>query len=512
MNVIVVLFDTMRIDHLSCYGAEQASNGLNEKIRTPHLDRFAKQSVRFTNGLIGSFPCMPARRELWTGRYEFPWRGWGPLEDNDFDFIDFLRSSGCITQLISDHYHLLERDAGNYHFGFSGWDMIRGQEHDPYITEPLADGTKAGIDHRTSGAWYLHQKNKRGGRRDEESLYAPRVFRKACSWLERNADRKTRRDKPFFLMVESFDPHEPWDPPLHRIERFDPGFEGKRPHSPVYGASSRFTDDELRHIRALYAAELTMVDTWFGRLLDQIDALDLWDDTMIVATTDHGFFLGEHGLVGKPDLIPLYNEMSRIPFMMYHPDAKRGTESNELVQLVDVFPTIVDALGLDLTFGRSDEFVAGKEARKTWEGVQSKPPHGISLMPALLGREPSKSREIAVTGKFGDILRVSDGKWSLYVVPDGDAPLYWHGRREPGRTFAGRRGAFDQVKERYPIQYPVIRKENELYHIASDPGETDNLIVKERSTAHRLRKQLAKWFTAIDAPKETLVRYGVSEL
>jgi arylsulfatase A-like enzyme len=327
MNVIVVLLDTLRRDHLSCYGTGNASRFLHEPIKTPHFDRFSERAMTFTEAHLGSFPCMPARRDLWTGRIGFPWRGWGPLEDNDLDFIDLLRSSGWINMLISDHYHLLGRDAGNYHFGFNGWDMIRGQEHDPYVTEPLQDGTKADLDHLTSGAWYLHQKNKRGESRDEEHLFAPRVFRRASSWLERNAAPSVRSEKPFLLMVECFDPHEPWDPPSFRTERFDPGYKGKQPHSPVYGDSNRFSREEMRQMRALYAAELTMADHWFGRFLDRVDQLGLWDDTMLIVTTDHGFFLGEHGLVGKPELVPLYNEISHIPFMVYHPDMPSGGRS-----------------------------------------------------------------------------------------------------------------------------------------------------------------------------------------
>lgn len=509
-NVVVILMDTLRRDHLSCYGTERASKGLANAIRTPNLDRFARRGTVFEQAFLGSFPCMPARRDLWTGRYEFPWRSWGPLEDYDLDFINLLRSYGWINMLVSDHYHLLERDAGNYHFGFNGWEMIRGQEHDPYVTEPLEDGTKVKLDHGTSGAWYLHQKNKRGERRPEEGLYAPRVFRRASAWLERNATPEIRKNKPFFLMVECFDPHEPWDPPPHYVEQFDPGYSGKRPHSPVYGSADRFSEEELRQMRALYAGELTMVDQWFGRFLEKADQLNLWKDTLMIVTTDHGFFLGEHNLVGKPELVPLYAEMSHIPFMVYHPDCQPSQRSLELVQLVDLFPTVLESIGLSLPKKTYDEMIPGQGHRKAWEGIRDDrlPLHGKSLLPLIRG-EKHVTREIAVTGKFGDVIRICDGEWSLYLMPKANEPLYWYGSREPGRTFAGRRGKFDSEKERYLMDYPSAKYENALYNLTTDPDESTNVIQDQSEHHNRLERLFAGWLKEIEAPSEVAVRYGV---
>src|SRR5690625_814902 len=190
-----MIIDTVRRDHLSCYGTNKSSQYLAQKIKTPNLDKFAEKGTVFEQAYLGSFPCIPARRDLWTGRYEFPWRGWGALEDNDLDYVDYLRSCGMMNMLVSDHYHLLERDAGNYHFGFNGWDMIRGQEYDPYVTAPLEDGTRESLDHLTSGAWYLHQKNKRGRKDKEDEMYAPQVFKRAASWLEENRSEERRVGK-----------------------------------------------------------------------------------------------------------------------------------------------------------------------------------------------------------------------------------------------------------------------------------------------------------------------------
>jgi len=502
--------DTLRRDHLSCFGTEKASEFLAKPIKTPNLEKFASRGTIFNQAYLGSFPCMPARRDIWTGRYEFPWRGWGPLEDDDLDVINLLRSHGYINMLVSDHYHILERDAGNFHFGFNGWDMVRGQEHDPYVTEPLENGTKEKLNHTRSGAWYLHQKNIRGKERYEEELFAPQVFRKAASWLETNATPQLRKERPFCLMVECFDPHEPWDPPKHRIQQFYPGLKEDLPHSPVYSSSDRFSEEELVQMRAMYAAELTVVDHWFGYFMDKVDQMNLWEDTLIIATTDHGFFLGEHGLVGKPDLVPLYSEMSHIPLMVYHPDGKHGNRSSQTVQLVDLFPTITDSLGISLPTMIKDEGIVGTGHRKAWEGIAETALglHGKSLLPLLKGEEQA-IREIAVTGKFGDIIRVSDGKWSLYLPPLENHELNWYGKREPGRTFTARRGKFDHEKQCYPMTYRKTSYQRELYFLEEDTNEGINVINEYKEEEDRLLQLFYKWLQSINAPNEMVARYGV---
>ena len=508
MNVVVVIIDTLRRDHVGAYGNAPASSRLAEPIRTPHLDALAARGALFEHAYVGSFPCLPARRDLWTGRYEFPWRSWGPLEDDDLDLFALLRAHGWITAMVSDHYHLLERDAGNYHFGFDGWGMIRGQESDPLATHRDSDLPKA--DHLTSGVWPHHVRNVSGAWRAEEELYAPRVFRSAGAWLERNATPDARRQRPFCLLVESFDPHEPWDPPPVDVDRLDPGFSGKRPHSPVYGRAERFSDGELRQMRALYAAELGMVDRWLGRFLDTFDRLGLWEDTLLVVSTDHGFYLGEHGLVGKPELVPLYAEMSHIPLLVCHPEAEPGARIDALVQWVDLVPTVLDALGLPVPVPTPGAWTVGTLQRRAWEGMGEHAGHlhGESLLPLLRGSS-SGSREIAVSGKFGDMVRVTDGRWVLYLPPLEDRPLTWHGRRAPGRTFAGRHGPYDAGRGGYPMTYPAPPYGPELYDRAADSGEGGNVHAQNPGEVQRLTRALHDWLASVGGPPEVSVRYDL---
>jgi arylsulfatase A-like enzyme len=147
-------------------------------------------------------------------------------------------------------------------------------------------------------------------------------------------------NKPFLLYVDFFDPHEPWDPPRWFIDALDPGYSGEEVIYPVYGPSNYLTLDELEHIRALYAAEALLVDKWINRLIEKIEELGLFEDTAIIFTSDHGFYLGEHGLVGKSIIVggyqgyaPLYEEVAHIPLIIKLPD-RLGVKHREVSELV----------------------------------------------------------------------------------------------------------------------------------------------------------------------------------
>ena len=128
MNVVCVLMDSLNRHFLPAYGCSA--------VQTPNLDRVARKSCVFTNNYVGSLPCMPARRDLWTGRIELLHRPWGSLEPWDRPLPGLLRRHGVLTELITDHYHLFERGGENYHLDFEGWEFIRGHENDPWETAP----------------------------------------------------------------------------------------------------------------------------------------------------------------------------------------------------------------------------------------------------------------------------------------------------------------------------------------------------------------------------------------
>ena len=141
-----------------------------------------------------------------------------------------------------------------------------------------------------------------------------------CDWLEgHQAD-----EQPFLLFVDEFDPHEPFDTPEPWANRYDPDWEGELLIWPPYSERTVergvLTEAEARHVRANYGSKMSMIDHWFGKVLDTLDAKNLWQDTMVIVCTDHGHYLGERDIFGKPG-VPHFEPLGHTPLMIYHPDA-----------------------------------------------------------------------------------------------------------------------------------------------------------------------------------------------
>ena len=195
-----------------------------------------------------------------------------PLPASEVVISETLANAGYTTMLIADTPHILQR---GFHFdrGFTAWDWIRGQENDRLRTDPQRVELPSAPHKLREPEMTMGQYLRNIADWQEESdRFCPTTFTRACQWLEQNA-----KSKPFFLHVDTFDPHEPWDPPQSDADRYDPGYEGERVTYPVYGYWEDFLSPaELRHSHALYCGEVSMVDRWFGRILETMDRLDLW--------------------------------------------------------------------------------------------------------------------------------------------------------------------------------------------------------------------------------------------
>jgi arylsulfatase A-like enzyme len=515
MKVVTLLLDTLRYDFMGFNS--------NQWI-TPNMDRLAASSIVFDKAYLGSYPCMPARRDLWTGKFEFPFRGWGPLEYDDEDLAkvltvhkwprnpprtpplagnsvrrsDAANEPGLTSMLITDHYHLWERGSGNYHFDFSGYEFIRGQEYDKWRVEPggrpnPVEGKQVG--HLSSGYFELNQRNVKF-REIERDYFPAMLMTRAADWVEKNREREN-----FFLLIDCFDPHEPFDPPQHYVDMYDPDYEGEEIVWPTYGWN-RLTERETEHVRALYAGELTMTDRWVGYLLDKLEQLQLMDDTMIILATDHGHMLGEHGLMGKPwSAIAdsnMYEEVSHVPLVIYHPKLKRpGRRISDLVQLVDLYPTILEAFEIESPAGI----------------------HGKSLMPYVLGEDNGyRAREVACYGRFGEALHITDGEWSLFIWPPSEenGPLYWYSQLPPQSQY----GAFRvvgpknprQSHDRWPVACARGEMQTQLFNVKRDPRQLDDQTIKHPEIVEHLKRCAVRFLQSIEAPPEQLERLGLANL
>ena len=337
-NVVVIVADTFRRDHLGAYG--------NPFIRTPHLDEFARSSVVFDRHVISSFPTMPARADILTGTFSYAHMGWEPLPRHLATLPEVMSKAGYLTMGVVDTPFFIRNGFG-YDRGFDDFVWVRGQGDD---TRP----------HERADA--------RSVWRSEEDRLVARTMTEAERWLERHHDER------FFLYVDTWDPHEPWDAPDYYTARYRDGYAGEQIY-PAYGnwKAAGLARDDLDLGHATYCGEVSMVDFWIGRLLAKLDALGLRENTLVFFTSDHGFYFGEHDFFGKaewvhepeasvtedsslPDWLadswlltversPLYKELTNVPLMVRGPGLEPGRRS-AMTTAPDLAPTIMELAGL----------------------------------------------------------------------------------------------------------------------------------------------------------------------
>ncbi|AIQ65275.1 sulfatase [Paenibacillus stellifer] len=344
MKAIMVMFDTLNRHMLSPYGGP-------DWIRTPEFQRLAERSVVFGNSYIGSMPCMPARRELHTGRYNFLHRSWGPLEPFDDSAIEKLGQAGVYTHLVTDHQHYWEDGGGTYHPRYRSFELVRGQEGDPWKGEVEDEGghdpnslTRPDIPAPMLDIVNRMRRQDRVNRkyiRAEDDFPQARTFAKGLEFIRHNAGADR-----WFLQLETFDPHEPFYSPEDYRKLYPGIHESIGRDWPAYGPVTE-TEEEVEQLRLRYAALLSMCDRYLGKVLDVMDELDLWKDTLLIVNTDHGFLLGEHGQWAKC-VQPFYNEVAHTPLFIWDPrSGKQGEWRDSLVQTIDLPATLLDFFGVE---------------------------------------------------------------------------------------------------------------------------------------------------------------------
>ncbi len=425
MNVILIINDTFRRDHLGCYG--------NPWIKTPHLDQFATQAAVFEQYYAGSYPTVPNRWDLHTGRYGFPFRGWQPLGPEDVTLAQILAERGVHTQMIWDTPMLGLHDY-NYTRGFKGVLFLRGQKGDPWITDPSLPIRMPAQPHKicrvSTLATYLRN---HFGQRYEREFCVARTVSAAVDWLETNYTHKS-----FFLCLDMWDPHEPFDCPEWDYELYgDPAYQGDRMIYPEYGRPTYMNEQELKDVRARYAGKVTLVDRWLGHLFETVEKLGLVRNSLIIWATDHGHLFGDHSLQGKPgaELGTLYEQSIRIPLLVRHPTGLgAGKRINGIVQPPDLFPSILEFLGIP-----TPQFCQGKSFWSLVTG-EEKAIHDLafsSRFPPSAGDESYTPVEgAAFDGWVGsdriiEPATITDGEWSYLCAPVGMGSELYNLKADP---------------------------------------------------------------------------------
>lgn len=407
MNLIWICADTFRNDHVGRMG--------NDWIQTPNLDRLADDGVIFECAYAEGLPTGPERQVFMTGKFSLPWRGWTPLIPEDVTMAEHLQSHGYRTALFSDCYHMFKPNC-NYHRGFDEFHWIRGQEQDRYRSSNDAPNASEFLPERTESIPAKHKKgnfatdsprhplrqylrNIAERNDDDEADYFPgQTCGGAMKWLEDNAGPEANDPADNFLLwIEMFDPHEPYDPPQKYYDLYrDPAYTGPKILAPWFHSTlaKDFTEQELDHIRALYAGEVSLVDTWIGKLMDKVDALGLREETVIVFVSDHGTLNGERGYVGKNPTIGsgMSRHVCNQPLIIRNPKGPSGARVGDLVWSPDYMPTCCEMLGVD-------------------------PPdvvHGRSFWGLVTDDDKSLARDHIISGKHATdgYYYVVDEKWS----------------------------------------------------------------------------------------------------
>ena len=401
-NIVVIVSDTMRTGHLGCYG--------NPNIQTPSIDAFAKRGTRFTRAYPESLPTVPARRAFHTGRRAYPFRdyrpvpwdllylpGWQPLHNDEDTLAENLAGAGYQTGFVTD---TLPYFAPGYNFyrGFWQWEYIRGQQQDKWRSAfALSDeqlrryGNPAEMLKKPHDLPAQHVANTAHVKAEDDTSTV-KTFKWGMQFIEDNCNA----GRPFYLMMDFFDPHEPWEAPDNYYALYgDPNYSGRRIIHCGYGPADKFgyTPDELHYVEAQYCGLVTMLDTWFGKFMARLGELGLAKNTAVFFISDHGtnFCRNPRRIIGKPSAY-LYPGTVHLPLLVRLPDGScAGETRDEIVYNIDMVATIYDLAGVE-----SEQGIDGR-----------------SLMPLLSDEGAWTGREYATTIYGNDLCCIDDRTWLL---------------------------------------------------------------------------------------------------
>jgi arylsulfatase A-like enzyme len=356
-NVILISVDTLRADHLGCYGYGQETS--------PAVDGLARQGVLFEEVLASSPWTLPSHVSMVTSL-------------SPAAHACSLVTGAKVRKKIPTLAEIL-------------WN--RGyQTHG--ITTILYLTKAYGFDQGFRGLVALGHRAR-----------AERVTDEAIEWL------KGKRDERFFLFLHYYDPHSDYTPPARYKERFDPGYQG-----PIDGSvpnllehQDQLTEGDFRHLVALYDGEVAYVDDQLARLFDQIKQMGLWDRSVIVFTSDHGEEFREHGSFGHG--FTLYDEQLLVPLVICWPGRLReGHRVKEAVQLIDVVPTVLEMVGVE-----------GPKGAERFEGKSLVSYCQASAAAPAALRDAFSQTELGENELYADrvdgakaIYNATSGRWELY--------------------------------------------------------------------------------------------------
>ncbi len=355
-NLILVISDTLRADYLGCYG--------NDKIHTPNLDNFAEESTVFDCAYPEVLPTIPARRSIHTGRRIFPcydyyvprWcpirlPGWQPMSNDEDTLAEDLVENGYYTGFLTDTDAYFFPGM-NFTRGFLQWEFIRG--YGEYYNSPAKVPPeilfKYGGDTKKMKQVFpkydlLHCIANLLDIHSEEDTTVAKLFQRAMRFIEEN-----QTFQPFYLLIDTFVPHEPWQAPDSYLKMYgDPKYAGRVILHPEYrSVDGQMNQKEFQHLKAHYSGLVSLLDSWFGYFIEKLKRLGSWENSVIAFLSDHGTNFADNpkGIIGKPHYA-LYPGVMHVPLIVHFPDnVGKDKRFNQLVYNVDVTATLYHCAGL----------------------------------------------------------------------------------------------------------------------------------------------------------------------
>ena len=464
MNILFIMYDQLRFDYLSCAG--------HPHLETPHFDRVAAQGVRFTNAFVQSPICGASRMCYYTGRYASShgaqWNGF-PLRVGELTLGDHLRPLGMDCWLLGKTHMKADakgmarlglspdsqigarqaecgfdawvRDDGLWAYGPDGFYDEKRSPYNEYLkskgydgVNPWADYANAGIeDDQIASGWIFRNADKAANIREEDSE-TPWLTTQTIDFIE-------KAEGPWCAHVSFIKPHWPYIVPApyhamyganHVPSAVRSDVERTNPH-PVFEAymqtkvASAFQKDEVRQkVIPAYMGLIKQCDDQLGRLLDHLEASGRMQDTMIVLTSDHGDYLGDHWL-GEKDMF--HDASVKVPMIIYDPrsqaGATRGTTCDALVESIDLAATFVEAAGGDvpdhIIEGRSLQPWLWGETPEWRQYAISEYDYSVTPQSVALGLQPRDAR----------LFMVFDGRYKLIHAEGGFRPMLFDLKADP---------------------------------------------------------------------------------
>ncbi|MBU7591525.1 sulfatase [Metabacillus halosaccharovorans] len=491
MRAIMVMFDSLNRHMLPNYGCDWT--------HAPNFKRLGEKTVAFDQCYAGSLPCMPARRELHTGRYNFLHRSWGPIEPFDNSMPEMLKQNGVYTHLVTDHQHYWEDGGATYHPRYSSFEMVRGQEGDPWkghVKAPEIPETET-PEPFASSTMFKQDMVNRSYFESEENHPQAVTFSLGMDFIQKNKDEDN-----WFLQLETFDPHEPFFAFQQYKELYPHEYNGKHFDWPPYYFVQE-SDEVVQHGKFEYAALLSMCDNYLGKVMDMMDEHDMWKDTMLIVNTDHGYLLGEHGWWSK-SVMPVYNEIAHTPLFVWDPrEGKKGERRQSIVQTVDLAPTLLEFFGMTLP-----KDMDGKPLRQV---IHSDQP----------------IRETALFGFHGGHVNITDGKYVYMrgpVAPE-NRPLFEYTLMPTHMRQPFAPGELQNIEIQEPFSFTKgcqlmkiqagsgfvnpFQYGSKLFNLETNPKQEEEIedLEIELTFIHKIAEQMRK----NDAPKEQFIRLGIPE-